>query len=38
MHLVHDGWEARDVAAREGYDGGWDGVLARFVAQTEDLR
>jgi hypothetical protein len=29
---LHDGWEARDEAVRRGYDGGWESVLARFVA------
>jgi hypothetical protein len=34
--LVHDGWEARDQAARDGYDGGWETVLARYRAATEE--
>jgi uncharacterized protein YndB with AHSA1/START domain len=31
--LVHRGWDARldSVAARRGYDSGWDIVLGRYV-------
>ena len=36
VHLVHDGWETRDAQARDNYDGGWQGVLARFVACAEE--
>jgi uncharacterized protein YndB with AHSA1/START domain len=36
VNLVHDRWEARDESARRSYDGGWEGVLARFVAAAEE--
>jgi uncharacterized protein YndB with AHSA1/START domain len=35
VHLLHDGWEARPEA-REGYDDGWDAVLATFVAAVTE--
>ena len=34
LTLVHTGWEALGDAAaeaRQGYDGGWAGVLDRYV-------
>jgi len=34
VRVLHDGWEARDHSARDSYDGGWQRVLARFVAVT----
>jgi hypothetical protein len=37
VRLQHDGWEARDQHARDNYDGGWQGVLARFVASAEEM-
>jgi len=36
VHLLHDGWEARDPGVRENYDGGWEAVLAQFVAAAEE--
>ena len=33
LHLTHDGWEALGAdgqGTRDGYNGGWVGVLARF--------
>lgn len=34
MTLIHRGWEAREDGAkwRAGYNEGWDGVLAKFIA------
>jgi uncharacterized protein YndB with AHSA1/START domain len=37
FELIHRGWERWGEAAeanRNGYDGGWDGVLERFAAAT----
>jgi hypothetical protein len=36
VRLVHDGWNARDADARESYNGGWETVLARFVAAAAE--
>ena len=36
VRLTHDGWEAREAGTREAYDGGWSGVLARYVAAAEE--
>ncbi len=35
LELTHAGWEAIDAQAtdyRSNYEGGWEGVLDRFVA------
>jgi hypothetical protein len=37
VRLLHAGWEVRDSQARDNYDGGWQGVLARFVASAEEM-
>jgi hypothetical protein len=36
VELVHTGWEHRPdgEGARQGYDGGWVVVLARYVGQA----
>jgi uncharacterized protein YndB with AHSA1/START domain len=37
FELIHRGWERWGETAeanRSGYDGGWDGVLAKYVAAT----
>jgi len=36
VRLLHDGWDARGADARDSYDGGWQGVLERFVAVAEE--
>lgn len=36
VRLLHDGWEARGEEVQRGYDGGWDNVLARFVAAAKE--
>jgi hypothetical protein len=36
VRLSHDGWDARGAEARDAYDGGWQGVLERFVAVAEE--
>jgi hypothetical protein len=36
VRLRHDGWEVRDQKSRDSYDGGWQGVLALFVAIAEE--
>jgi hypothetical protein len=38
VRLLHDGWETRDVQARDNYDGAWQAVLARFVACAEEAK
>jgi hypothetical protein len=38
VRLTHDGWEAREAGVRENYDGGWNTVLARFIAHSEEGR
>jgi hypothetical protein len=41
VELEHRGWEARGEGAqavRDGYDRGWDPVLARFVEAAEEGR
>lgn len=37
VRLTHDGWESREPGARDAYEGGWIGVLARYVATAEEL-
>lgn len=34
VELVHTGWEARDAAARNSYDSGWDFVLGCFTSEA----
>jgi uncharacterized protein YndB with AHSA1/START domain len=36
VRLLHDGWQTRDKQARDKYEGGWQGVLAQFVAATRE--
>jgi uncharacterized protein YndB with AHSA1/START domain len=40
VRLVHSGWERRPDAAsaRDGYDSGWEPVIARFAAKAATAR
>ena len=38
VRLLHDGWENHTAARRDSYDGGWQVVLARFVAVSGEVR